>query len=114
VNVSKRYARLPKGYDGSATTSHSIVDLLPQALEKIARHYELRPDLVLAAWPEVIGPKLAPMTRAVSFINGTLTVKVTNSTLYSLMCQYDKNLLLRRLRQKFPTLAIDNVFFRLG
>lgn len=113
--MSKRYSRLPKGYDGSGiTTTHSLGELLPQVLDKIGRHYQLRPDLVMNAWPDIIGPKLAPMTRAVSFADGVLVVKVKTSTLYSLLCRYDKGPLLRLVRQKFPSLAITDILFRMG
>jgi hypothetical protein len=113
VDVSKGFSRRSKGYDGSAVTSHRIGDLLSRALEKIGQYHQLRPEIVLAAWPDIIGPKLAPMTRAVSFHDGLLVVKVNNSTLYSLLCQ-DKGPLLGRLRQKFPSLAIKDVVFRIG
>lgn len=98
----------------NGSTSRSIRQLLPQLLEKITQAQKTRPDLVLAAWPEVIGAKLAPMTEAVSFIEGTLLVKVKNAALYSLLVQYEKTRLLNHLKQKFPNVKVQNIIFRMG
>jgi hypothetical protein len=106
--------RTPKNYDGTQVTTHRVCDLLPQVLEKIGEVYQDRPDLILAAWPDIIGSKLAPMTQAVSFIEGVLVVKVKNSTLHSLLRQHDKQKVLDKLRKKFPKVEINNVFFRIG
>lgn len=106
--------RTPKNYDGTRITTRCIADLLPQVLSSIGETYQDRPDLVLAAWPEVIGQKLAGMTEAMSFIDGVLFVKVKNSTLHSLLSQHDKLRILRNLQMKFPTVYFKNVIFRIG
>ena len=54
------------------------------------------------------------MTEAVSFIEGNLTVKVGNSSLYSLLCQYERPCLLKKLRERFPKTSIKNLTFRIG
>jgi hypothetical protein len=76
--VGKTYFRTPKNYDGTAVTTHQMSELLPTVLAQIGKVYQQRPDLILAAWPQIIGPKLAAMTQALSFIDGVLTVKVRN------------------------------------
>lgn len=110
----KSIHRTPKGYDGTEPTSHRVSDLLTLVLSDIGHTYNDRPDLVLAAWPEVIGQKLAPMTQAVSFQDGILVVKVKNSTLYSLLNQNDKRRILNSLKQKFPKVSFNNIVFRIG
>ncbi len=105
---------MPRYYDGTMPTTRHIRQLLPRVLEEIGRRCNERPDLVLAAWPEIIGPQLAPMTQALSFVEGVLTVKVKNSTLHSLLLQHEKARLLQSLRSKFPSLTIKTIFFRLG
>lgn len=106
--------RTPKNYDGVGITSHSFSKLLPFVLGKISEVHQERPDLVLASWPSIIGPKLATMTEAVSFVNGVLVVKVKNSTLHSLLSTNDKPRLLSALRQKFPKVQIFNIMFKIG
>lgn len=108
------YRRTPKNYDGTGVTSHRISALLPEALAQIGSQYQQRPDLVLAAWPEIIGKQLSGMTQAISFNEGVLVVRVKNSTLYSLLSQNEKPRILGSLRQKFPNMLIKTVIFRMG
>ncbi|MBI2810851.1 MAG: DUF721 domain-containing protein [Candidatus Melainabacteria bacterium] len=98
----------------SGLTNKQIQDLLPKVLGSIGAVHRDRPDLILAAWPQLIGEKLAAMTKAVSFENGMLAVKVSNSTLYSLLAQHERGRLLKSLREKFPSVEIKNINFRLG
>lgn len=98
----------------TATTTRHLKHLLPRFLEDIGKVFQNRPDMVLAAWPEIIGQDLSPMTEAISFIEGVLTVKVKNSTLYSLLSQSDKPRILKSLRDKFPSTLIKTIHFRLG
>ncbi len=106
--------RTPKDYQGTEPTGKMIGQVLSDVLEKMGKVYKERPDLVLAAWPEIIGEKLAPMTQALSFTGGVLTVKVKNSTLHSLLSQQEKARLLRRLKECFPSILIRNIVFRIG
>ena len=91
-----------------------MTELLPRVLAKIGEVYQQRADLILAMWPEIMGPKLAAMTQAVSFTDGILVVKVKNSTLHSVLNQYEKLRLLNQLRQKFPHVEIKNIYFHIG
>lgn len=112
--MRKPLKRTPRHYDGTEVTAKALSDLLPQWMKKVQVHFQDRPDLVLLAWPEIIGEKLAGMTGAVSFVEGVLTVKVKNSSLYSLLVQHEKTRLLELLQKKFPTIKIRNIVFRLG
>lgn len=114
LGVLMKYHRTPKNYDGTAGTCKQMQDLLPKALCQIGEVYKERPDLIIAAWPELMGKSLAPMTQAISFVNGVLTVKVKNSTLYSLLSQHEKPKLLKSLREKFPNVIVNNIVFRIG
>jgi predicted nucleic acid-binding Zn ribbon protein len=95
-------------------TGKKLKDLLPKVFSEISKSYRERPELILALWSEVIGEKLAPMTQAVSFSEGVLTVKVKNSTLHSLLVQHEKAKLLKKLREKVPSTEIRNIIFRIG
>lgn len=106
--------RKPRNYDGSQLTTRKLSDVLPQVLHQVNETFSDRPDLILAAWPEIIGPHLAPMTQAVSFAEGVLTVKVKNSSLYALLSTNDKPRLVREMRLKFPRILIKTILFRIG
>lgn len=108
------YKRIPKNYDGTGVTTRAMSALLPTVLSEIGKVYEQRPDLVLAAWPEIIGKQFEGMTQAVSFQDGVLVVRVRNSTLHSLLSRNDKHRILGSLRQKFPNILIKTVIFRMG
>ena len=103
-----------EGYNGTDKTNREIADLLPRFLKSLGAAHKERPDLILAAWPEVIGAKLAPMAKAISFVDGIMLVKVNNSTLYSLLSQHERGRLLKSLRERFPAAVIKNITFRLG
>jgi Dna[CI] antecedent, DciA len=106
--------RRPKNYDGSGVTSRHLRDLMPEVLVKITENFSDRPDLILAAWPDLIGSHLAPMTKAVSFSDGFLVVKVKNSSLYSLLCTSQKAQLVSALKAKFPKTLIKTILFKNG
>ena len=114
IVVRKPYFRTPLHYDGTRLTTHRLAEVLPHVLAKLGEVHGQRTDLLLALWPEVIGPKLAAMTQATAFIDGVLHVRVRNSTLYSLLSQHDKPRLLRILRQRFPQIEIKSIYFRMG
>jgi hypothetical protein len=114
LKVVKTARRTPRNYDGTEVTTRALGDLIPVVLSKITEVNRDRPDLILAAWPGIIGSNLAAMTKAVSFSDGFLVVKVKNSTLYSLLNQNEKPKLLSILRKKFPNVTIHNIMFRMG
>lgn len=104
----------PFEYHATKLTSKVMQDLLPNILDKIGRCQGNRGDLIVAAWGEIIGEKLAGMTHASSFENGVLYVKVKNATLYSLLSQHEKPKLLDSLQKRFPRVEIKNIVFRMG
>ncbi|MBS0626847.1 MAG: DUF721 domain-containing protein [Verrucomicrobia bacterium] len=112
--MSKRLKRTPRNYDQVDPTNKEISNLLQEWMAKASHSFQDRPDLILLSWPEIIGEKLAPMTTALSFVDGVLTVRVRNSSLYSLLVQHERNRLLGVLQKKFPSVKIRNIVFRLG
>lgn len=112
--MAKYDFRIPKNYNGTQPTSRHVAALLAKELVRLTDKCQERPDLLLAAWPEIIGPKHAVMTQAVSFSEGILTVKVKNSTLHSLLHRHDKFRILAAIRGKFPKVNIQNIVFRIA
>lgn len=95
-------------------TTKRICDLLPHLLKEIKGKRLERPDLVLMAWPELVGKRLADKTEAVSFFNGILTVTVKNSTLLNLLSTHEKPRLIKKIKDKFPECTLKNIVFRIG
>ena len=99
---------------GPQLTSKKVQDLLPSFLDKLNRSYSVKADRILETWPELVGPHIAPMTKALKFSDGVLIVKVSNSTLLSLLNSSHRDEILLKLRRKFPKTPIKTVVFRLG
>lgn len=93
-------------------TSREIGELLPSFLSRLSTSYQQQPRAIMDAWPLIIGPSLSPMTRAISFQHGVLTVAVSHASLYSLLAQHDKNRLLDKIRKTFPQVHIKTILFK--
>ena len=106
--------RTRKNYDGQEPTGKVLSRILPTFLQEIYTKADKRPELIIAAWPELIGTKFLSMATAVEFFEGQLFVRITNSSLYSLLQQHEKPRLLNALRKKFPKTEIRNIVFRMG
>jgi len=100
----------PKGYRGKKSTNHSAKSLASRWLGRRAVCSEARE--IIEAWPEIIGPKFAAMSEAIAFSNGTLRVRVKNSTLYTLFVQYEKERLRMALKARFE--AVNDIDFKMG
>jgi len=92
----------------------TIREMLPIVLRQIGRRVHGDRDVVLAAWPEIVGAQFAPLTRAISFEEGVLTVVVSNASLYSLLAHRDRKRLLHALREKLPNVEIKHLNVRIG
>jgi hypothetical protein len=109
-----RYKRTPRNFEGTGLSHHLIGDILPEVMKKIESGYDQKNLSIHQGWKEVVGEKLFPMTEVISMVNGILTVKVKNSTLYSLLCQQEKPRLLQSLQKKFSERTIRDIQFRIG
>ena len=106
--------RPSRGYDGIQPTSRHLQDLLPKMRENLVQKFKSQPNEILKAWEQLVGPKIAAMSEAISFDHGVLRVRVTNSTLYSLLMEHEKERLLLKLKKSFPKTCFQNIVFRLG
>jgi len=88
--------------------------ILPSVLEELKINYDQQPQRIIDIWPEIIGKKLAPMAKAVSFNKGILTVIVKSSTLYSLLGKQEKIKIIKKLQNKLEKTKIRDIVFRVG
>ncbi len=65
------------------------------------------------AWPEVAGARLAGSTRVGKIAKGVLLVEV-NSSMALQEAHFDKQRLLRSLREKLPHVSITDLRFRMA
>ena len=59
--------RTYKGRYETSLTSRHLSSILSKVLTNINTQQKQRPDLLLAFWPQVVGPAIAQLTRAVCF-----------------------------------------------
>ena len=100
----------PRGYRGNQSTNHSAKGFVGEWLGSISLTGAAAE--VIAAWPEIVGPKFATMSEAVGLRDGVLRIRVKNSTLYTLFVQYEKERLRSLLRARFT--AVKDIDFKMG
>ena len=104
-------SRTPRNFDGTRATGVKIGDILPEILAGIGKKTEIPIEALYKEWAILLGEKMAPLTRPVSFADGVLTVIVKSSTLYSLLRTHEKPRLLRKLQEKFQ---VRDLVFKIG
>lgn len=106
--------RHPKNYDGPKKTTWFASDLASLIVKRVTQATEERPDLILAAWADMMGKERADRIQAERFVKGVLYVCVNNSMLFSLIRAREKEQFLSELRRRFPKTPIDRIVFRMG
>lgn len=114
VTIRENMQRTPRNYNGTARTTKELKTVLSGVLKNVRKKQSINPQQIVSAWPSIVGEKLAPMAQAEAFEEGVLFVKVSNSTLYSLLAQNEKGNLLKKLRAQFKNTEIKNIIFRRG
>jgi hypothetical protein len=88
----------------------------PKFKEKILRKIPSRPECkieiekIKEVWPGIIG-KFDSMTRVISFENDILTIFCSNTTLRSLLNQYEKSNILSKFKKCLPSVNIEEILF---
>lgn len=90
----------------------AIHRMLPGLLRGIQKNYELKPSALFGIWAEVAGEKYGRFTQVISFEGGVLYVKVSSSTVFSLLSTQEKPRLLKLIREKAKGLVVNNIVFR--
>ena len=102
-------------YNGTFLTSKKLTDMLPSAMRRIQTSYKVSPDLLLQAWPEIIGPSFSSFTRAIRFDENVLYIGVKNASVMSLLAHHaEKKRILACYHARFPHVPMKNIIFRLG
>lgn len=96
------------------STNKVVKDFLPNLLHDLENKHLKNPKLIIEYWPKIIGKKLAPMTKVISFENNILYVSVKSSTLYSILTLHEKEKLLKLIQEKFSKELIKNIIFKIG
>lgn len=98
----------------TSSCSHKIGDLLPGIWSKIQASCHNQGTLIGECWAQIVGSQFAKDSRVVGFDRGIITIKVANSSLYSLLAYYEKKRLLHKIKAQFPKVEVKDLVFRLG
>ena len=109
-----RTKRTPRNYNGNRPTGKKISDLLPEILMDLSGKMSNQTYLILEAWPQIVGERIARMSRLDSFDNGILRVLVKNSTLLSLLVEHEKCRLMFMFQKRFPKVKFQDISFKIG
>lgn len=108
----KRYR---KKYRKPTETSFTTISaIIPDFMAQMKNSATQQSPQILQYWPKIVGDKLASLTQAVSINDGVMIVIVKSTTLYSLLCQYEKSRLLGLMQKQFSKKAIRDIRFRIG
>ncbi len=106
--------RTPLNYDGAQSTNKLLSDLVLKMMDNIQKEMEINPQLVVDTWPSILPDIIAPFTKAISFKDGSLLVRVKNSSLFNTLDQIEKPKLLRDMQEKLPAANIKKIVFKFG
>ena len=96
------------------STNKLLKNIVPSIFNDIESKYLKNPNFIINYWPKLVGKKLSPMTKAISFENKTLYVLVKSSTLLSILKTQEKRRLLTLMQEKFSKDTIRNIIFKIG
>lgn len=110
----KTHKRTPKDYDGLNPTGQKMETLLPEILDEISKKQQQSIFVIEKVWNELVGSKIAELTRLADFQNGVLFIKVKNATLLSILSSQEKGRLMQNLMNKLPNIHFKNLVFQFG
>lgn len=97
---------------GTSIRSKQLGDIANKFLFEVSENYKKKPLSVIESWPKIIG-KLSQMTKVISFKRGLLVVGVKSSTLYSLLTNYEKGKILKKMQEEFSKDLVKDIAFRM-
>jgi len=114
ANIFKSYQKSWIMNRKCLSTNKLLKNIMPSIFNDIESKYLKNPSFIINYWPKLVGKKLSPMTKALSFENNTLYVLVKSSTLLSILKTQEKKRLLSLLQEKFSKEIIKNIIFKIG
>jgi hypothetical protein len=87
-------------------------DLIPNVIKKIQETREKQVSSVGQIWKQIVGERVAMATVVESFKEGTLYIKVSSASLYSMLSMSGRQKLIREFQEKLPSLGLINIVFR--
>ncbi|WP_213357720.1 DciA family protein [Chlamydiifrater phoenicopteri] len=98
----------------TATTIKHMSHVLSKYLEDLEKLRKTDPQQLIKAWHAIMDPKYKGMTAAVGYQDEELLVKVSNSSLFSILKQTNQKSLLEQLKTLSPRTPVKKIYFLFG
>lgn len=105
--------RTAKNYNGTRFPAKKMETLLPEILKSLKKETGSLEKEIRKAWASLVGTKISQYASVHSFREGILKITVRSASLYNLMMQHEKKVLLKKLQQMFPN-QIKDIIFKVG
>lgn len=110
----KGYERKKRGNQEGSLPHYTLSDLTTKFFKKISQARSQEHDVLVEAWPSLVGAAIASKSQIVGFEDGVLRVNVSHSTVLSVLSSTEKPRLLGILQKRFPKITIRDISFRIG
>ena len=110
----KQIPRVPKDYDGKEPPGRMLDSMLPEMLNQITKQFEESTVVIQKVWSEIVGLKVAELTRVTAYKRGVVFIQVKNATLMSILSSQEKARLMQNLKGKLPNIQFTNLVFQFG
>jgi Protein of unknown function (DUF721). len=102
--------RTPYGYNGTQKTTILLSSLLPNVVKHLNHETADLQQAMILAWPNLVGERIATMTKILKVDYGTITVAVSNPSLHQVL-RTEKPKLLKAIQARLPQLKCHNIVF---
>ena len=91
-----------------------IGDLLPGVLRSLRPKRRGLLKSVRAAWPEIVGKKVAARSRIASLNEGVLRIELESAPLKQHLSTFKNVEILKELKKRFPNAALSGIRYAVG
>lgn len=91
-----------------------VASLLPAILGKLGLNERIREEEILSCWQDIVGEFLAQHASPAGLRNGTLAIRVVQSTVQFELERVWKSRILEKLQARFGRNLIKEIRFRIG
>lgn len=105
--------RTAKNYNGLQFPVKKMDALLSEVLQSLQRDKSSIEKQIRTAWKALVGEAIAKHASVQSFREGILKVVVRSASLYNLLVQHEKQVVLSKLQKQFPD-QIKDIIFKVG
>jgi hypothetical protein len=111
---NKEYERKRRISREGSLPHYTLSDLTTKFFKKVNEVRSQERDVLIEAWPTLVGAAIASKSQIVGFEEGVLRVNVSHSTVLSVLSSTEKPRLLGILQKRFPKITIRDISFRIG